>query len=114
METVTALTIGFLILAISMIFFFLHIHAYLKLLALIRARGIDIENLEPVFFDYGIMGFIEKLKVIEKKQLLEGALTKEEERIFYRSKWTYYVMAPFFILFMAMFVVIMFKIFKLI
>jgi hypothetical protein len=86
------------------------------LLALIRAREIviDTENLEPEFFNYGIRGFIEKLKVIEKKQLLEGALTKEEERIFHRSKWSYYAMAPFFILFMVMFVVIMFKIFNVI
>jgi hypothetical protein len=109
METGTVVTIGSLILVIGMIFFYLHIQAYLKLLALLRTRGIDIEYLKPEFFNYGIGGFIKKLKIIEKRHLLEGALSKEEERAFYRSKRSYYAMAPFFILFMAMFIVIIFK-----
>ena len=109
MEIETLAEIGMLLLAMILIPFFFHVRAYSKLMASIKARGIDIGNLEPEFFDYGARGFIGKLKMIESKYLERGDLSKEEEKMLYSSKRAYYAMAPFLLGFMVVLALIVVK-----
>jgi hypothetical protein len=106
---VTVAIVGVLILAAILISFFFHVHTYSKLLESIKARGLNISGLEPEFFDYGSRGFMGKLKLIESKYLLKGALSKEEETMLTVSKRAYYAMAPFLLGFMVVLALVLIK-----
>jgi hypothetical protein len=109
MEIGLLVNIGMLNLALILVPFFFHVRSYSKLLRSIKARGLDVDNLEAECFDFGARGFFGKLKKIESEYLHKGELSKEEERLLYSSKRSYYAMAPFLIGFMVALTLVLVK-----